>query len=233
MVAVPSRNEKHHQYAAAFLYVCILKGITDTVNFIVTPQTDHILDNILTLFKRRWLCHWTWSKKIWTVSCRLIVQTVCVQVMLYLSVLGACFHYNYVIMGTMASQITSLMIVYSIVFFRRRSKKTSMLRVTGLCGGGGIHREPVNSPHKWPVTRKCFHLMTSSCCILRLARRVINCSGSLCQVNSTNTRALEVSYKHLWLIISVCVCVSVTGSLGWRWQFIYFSVPSVYETHVR
>ena len=24
---------------------------------------------------------------------------------------------------------------------------------------------PVNSPHKWPVTRKCFHLMTSSCCL--------------------------------------------------------------------
>ena len=37
--------------------------------------------------------------------------------------------------------------------FRRRSKKTSKLRVTGLCG---IHRGPVNSPHKWPVTRKMF-----------------------------------------------------------------------------
>ena len=38
--------------------------------------------------------------------------------------------------------------------FRRRSKKTSKLRVTGLCGG--IHRWPVNSPHKGPVTRKIF-----------------------------------------------------------------------------
>ena len=36
--------------------------------------------------------------------------------------------------------------------FGRRSKKTSKLRVTGLCAG--IHRGPVNSPHKWPVTRK-------------------------------------------------------------------------------
>ena len=26
----------------------------------------------------------------------------------------------------------------------------------------GIHQWPVNSPHKGPVTRKCFHLMTSS-----------------------------------------------------------------------
>ena len=32
--------------------------------------------------------------------------------------------------------------------FRRRSKKTSKLRVIGLCAG--------NSPHKWPVTRKKF-----------------------------------------------------------------------------
>ena len=27
----------------------------------------------------------------------------------------------------------------------------------------GIHRSPVNSPHREPVTRKSFHLMTSSC----------------------------------------------------------------------
>ena len=36
--------------------------------------------------------------------------------------------------------------------FRRRSKKTSKLRVTGLCAGNW----PVNSPHKGPVTRKLF-----------------------------------------------------------------------------
>ena len=38
--------------------------------------------------------------------------------------------------------------------FRRRSKKTSKLRVTGLCVGNSPG--PVNSPHKWPVTRKMF-----------------------------------------------------------------------------
>ena len=47
--------------------------------------------------------------------------------------------------------------------FRGRSKKTSKLCVTGLCAGNsGIHRWPVNSPHKGQVTRKCFYLMTSS-----------------------------------------------------------------------
>ena len=48
---------------------------------------------------------------------------------------GLTYHYNHVIMGTMASQITSLTIVYSTVYSRRRSKKTSKLRVTGLCAG--------------------------------------------------------------------------------------------------
>ena len=35
--------------------------------------------------------------------------------------------------------------------FGRRRKKRAKLRVTGHCAG--IHRGPVNSPHKWPVTR--------------------------------------------------------------------------------
>ena len=38
--------------------------------------------------------------------------------------------------------------------FRRRSKKTSKLRVTGL--GAGNSPGPVNSPHKGPVTQKMF-----------------------------------------------------------------------------
>ena len=38
--------------------------------------------------------------------------------------------------------------------FRRRSKKTSKLRVTGLCVGNSPG--PVNSAHKGPVTRKMF-----------------------------------------------------------------------------
>ena len=42
--------------------------------------------------------------------------------------------------------------------FRHRSKKTSKLRITGLCVGNftGDRWNPVNSPHKWPVTWKMF-----------------------------------------------------------------------------
>ena len=37
-------------------------------------------------------------------------------------------------------------------FIQMQIKKIAKLRVTGLCAG--IRRRPVNSPHKWPVTRK-------------------------------------------------------------------------------
>ena len=52
-------------------------------------------------------------------------------------------HYSDVIMSMMASQITGLMIVYSTFYSgRRRSKKTSKLRVTGLCvGNSPVTRE--------------------------------------------------------------------------------------------
>ena len=50
-------------------------------------------------------------------------------------------HYIDVTVTTMASQITS-------------HKKTSKLRVTGLCVGNSPG--PVNAPHKGPVTRKMF-----------------------------------------------------------------------------
>ena len=65
---------------------------------------------------------------------------------------GCLFHYNEVIMGAMASQITSLTIVYSTVYSgtdeRKHQSSASLAFVRG------IHRWPVNSPHKWPVTRK-------------------------------------------------------------------------------
>ena len=81
-------------------------------------------------------------------------------------------------MGTMACQITSLTIVYSTVYSgsdqRKHQSSTSLAFVRR------IHRGPVNSPHKWPVTRKMFpfddvimycglsYLMTSSCNTMRI-----------------------------------------------------------------
>ena len=67
-----------------------------------------------------------------------------------------CDHYIDVIMSTIASQITSLTSVYSIVYSDadQRKHQSSVWLAFVL----GIHRGPVNSPHKWPVTRKVFPL---------------------------------------------------------------------------
>ena len=62
-------------------------------------------------------------------------------------------HYIDVIITAMASQITSIAVVYNRLF-RRRSMKTSKLRVTDYCAGNSPG--PVNSPHKGLVTREMF-----------------------------------------------------------------------------
>ena len=61
-------------------------------------------------------------------------------------------HYNDVIMGAIAYQITSLTDVYSTVYSdadqRKHQSSASLAFVRG------IHRGPVNSTHKGSVTRK-------------------------------------------------------------------------------
>ena len=65
-----------------------------------------------------------------------------------------CIHYDDVIMCAIASQITSLTIFYSTVYpGADQSKHQSS---ASLAFVWGIHRGPVNSPHRWPVTRKMF-----------------------------------------------------------------------------
>ena len=63
-------------------------------------------------------------------------------------------YYSYVIMGAMASQITSIAIVYSTVYWgadqRKHQSSASLVFVQG------IHRWSVKFPHKGPVTRKMF-----------------------------------------------------------------------------
>ena len=65
-----------------------------------------------------------------------------------------CKHYCNITMGAIAPQIISLTIVYSTIKSdadqRKHQNSASLAFVRGL------HRGPVNSPHKWPVTRKMF-----------------------------------------------------------------------------
>ena len=75
-------------------------------------------------------------------------------------ILILCLHYNDVIMSAIESQITSLTIVYSTVYrgadHRKHQSSASLVFVRG------IHRRPVNSPRKGPVTRKMFDVIMLS-----------------------------------------------------------------------
>ena len=118
------------------------------------------------------------------------------------------FHYGDVIMGTVAYQITSLTIVYSTVYSgadqRKHQSSASLACVRW------IHRGPVNSPHKWPVTRKTFpsddvimcHKSTSYP-ILNLPQRHILLHSSICHESKSYTilqfatRAHSITLSHL------------------------------------
>ena len=63
-------------------------------------------------------------------------------------------HYSDVITDTITPQITSFTICYSTVYsgvYQRQHQSSASLAFVW-----GIHRGPVNSPHKWSVTRKMF-----------------------------------------------------------------------------
>ena len=108
--------------------------------------------------------------------------------------------------------------------FRRRSKKTSKLCITGLCAGNlPVTRE---FPAQRAIPRKYFHLMTSSC------------------INDVPHYAGTVFTKHVYLVKGKCDFDRkkfVTGCIGswyfgifrcslWRkWQHAHISVILTFE----
>ena len=114
--------------------------------------------------------------------------------------------------------------------FRRRSKKTLTLCVTGLCAG--IHRWPVNSSHKWPIRRKMFPFDDVITWLLLFNRHLFNKKTAWvvriwrCSLTSIGTPVLKIRRSqnrltfHIeipyldclyiemgaWLIVPLCVC---------------------------
>ena len=123
----------------------LVKGTTGVANGFIWKRT---IDIGIVL---PWICQWFLHRycilKNWVLfsKCKLFFQC-CNQ----------RWHYDDVIMTMLASQITSLMVVYSIVYLgvnqRKHQSSASLAFVRE------IHRGPVNFPHKWPVTRKMFPL---------------------------------------------------------------------------
>ena len=68
-----------------------------------------------------------------------------------------CLHYSDVVIGAIASQITSLTVVYSGTYQRKHQSSASLAFVRG------IHRWPVNSSHKGSVTRKIYPFDDTMC----------------------------------------------------------------------
>ena len=91
----------------------------------------------------------TWNK---TSNAIFVVVAVAAVVVVVASVAVAGVHYGDVIMSAMASRMTGISIVCSTVCLcadqRKSSKTLAFVR--------GIHRQPVDSPHKGPVKRKLF-----------------------------------------------------------------------------
>ena len=87
-------------------------------------------------------------------NCKPPLSSLAPVFLILLSLSLSLFHYNDVKISVMASQITSLAIVYSTVYSgadqRKHQSSASLAFVRG------IQRWPVNSPHKGPLTRKMF-----------------------------------------------------------------------------
>ena len=110
-------------------------------------------------------------------------------------------HYNDVIMSAMASQITSLIIVYSIFYSSTAQRKYQSS--ASLAFMRGIHRWPVVSPHKWPVTRKMFPF-DDVIMLQRKDHQVDRLIISLCFKNSM-TVVITLCDDQTMIIKDICV----------------------------
>ena len=120
-------------------------------------------------------------------------------------------------MGAIASQITSLTIVYSIVYSdadqRKHQSSASLAFVRG------IHRGPVNSPHKWPVTRQMFpfddiimwvfHWMMGRHLYVR--KYVVM---AMCVQENIMTRHV-ITFLYIAVMFALCLCVQFVWPFSW------------------
>ena len=131
------------------------------------------------------------------------------------------YHYNDVIMGVMAFQITNITIVYSTAYSDDDQRKYQSSASRAFVRG--IHRWPVSSPHKGPVTRKCFHLMTWSCYGFAVKRNPVVTSSHRGSVMWCFLPLQCVSYP-IWSVSGTILPVSGTVFISFRDRIISFGV---------
>ena len=106
-----------------------------------------------------WRLYFPWSGRIQSMTIlvlwtHMISPATVMSVSLWNSQHKSFSYYSDVIMGAIASQITSLMIVYSTVYSDEDQRKHQSS--TSLAFVRGIHQWLVNSLHKGPVMWKMF-----------------------------------------------------------------------------
>ena len=106
-------------------------------------------------------------------------------------------HYRDVIIGVMVSQLTSLTIVYLVVYWgadqRKHQSSASLAFVRG------IHRWPVNSTHKWPVTQKIIPFDRTSSCTMML----LQFSQNILALAPESLETSSAKWNETLVIISV------------------------------
>ena len=101
--------------------------------------------------------------------------------------------------------------------FRRRSKKTSKLRVIGLCPG--IHRSPVNSPHKWPCNAQNVSIWWRHHAI------VVTFNTDL---TLTRPISFPVCFKYIiWIVFTALMIVGCFLQRGVGSGILWFGFPVV------
>ena len=94
------------------------------------------------------------SKFLWRYSLFTCCNVICAVCNMFMLHYIHRYHYSDVIMGAVATQITDVSVAYSTVCSGVDQGKNQSS--ASLAFVKGIHRWPVNSPHKGPVTQKMF-----------------------------------------------------------------------------
>ena len=110
-------------------------------------------------------------------------------------------------MDAMASQITNLTIVYSTVCSVTNQRKHQSS--ASLAFVRGIHRWPVNSPHKWSVTRKMFPFDD----VIMIGGRFDLASSLQCHCR---TSGLPFTWLKQGSVTDLCLNTVIVGKLSAR-----------------
>ena len=115
----------------------------------------YVFGRVIILWCMKWELSYCCLHCIYWYKCRHRSSAVLMFEEIFFRVLASTkLHYNDVIKGAITSQITSPTIVYLTVCSDEDQRKYQSS--ASLAFLRGIHRWLVNSPHKWPVTRKMF-----------------------------------------------------------------------------